>query len=115
MAEEVGLNAVAISRIWRDSRLKPHRLEVLKLSTDPHFVMKVHDIVGWYMSPPDRALVLRIDEKSQIQTLNRTQGDLPLSFGYAETLVHDYIRHGTTTLFAALDVATGEVIGRLRP
>lgn len=113
MAKEVGLNAMAISRIWRAFGLKPHRLETFKLSTDPHFVAKVHDIVGLYMSPPDKALVLCVDEKSQIQALNRTQPALPLSFGYAETQTHDYIRHGTTTLFAALDVATGEVIGRL--
>jgi transposase len=113
MAEETGLNAMAISRIWRAFGLKPHRLETFKLSTDPHFVEKVHDIVGLYMSPPDKALVLCVDEKSQIQALNRTQPALPLSFGYSETKTHDYIRHGTTTLFAALDVATGEVIGRL--
>ena len=113
MADEVGLNAMAISRIWRAFGLKPHRLETFKLSTDPHFIAKVHDIVGLYMNPPDRALVLCVDEKSQIQALNRTQPALPLSFGHAETQTHDYVRHGTTTLFAALDVATGEVIGRL--
>lgn len=113
MAEETGLNAMAISRIWRAFGLKPHRLETFKLSKDPHFVAKIHDIVGLYMNPPDRALVLCVDEKSQIQALNRTQPALPLSFGHAETQTHDYIRHGTTTLFAALDVATGEVIGRL--
>ena len=113
MAKETGLNAMAISRIWRAFGLKPHRLETFKLSTDPHFVAKVHDIVGLYMNPPDRALVLCVDEKSQIQALNRTQPALPLSFGYSETRTHDYVRHGTTTLFAALDVATGEVIGRL--
>jgi len=113
MARETGLNAMAISRIWRAFGLKPHRLETFKLSTDPHFVAKVHDIVGLYMSPPDKALVLCVDEKSQIQALNRTQPALPLSFGHAETRTHDYIRHGTTTLFAALNTATGEVIGRL--
>ena len=113
MAQETGLNAMAISRIWRAFGLKPHRLETFKLSTDPHFVAKVHDIVGLYMNPPDRAMVLCVDEKSQIQALNRTQPALPLSFGYNETRTHDYVRHGTTTLFAALDVATGEVIGRL--
>lgn len=113
MAKETGLNAMAISRIWRAFGLKPHRLETFKLSRDPYFVEKVHDIVGLYMNPPDKALVLCVDEKSQIQALNRTQPALPLSFGYAETRTHDYIRHGTTTLFAALDVATGEVIGRL--
>lgn len=113
MAKETGLNAMSISRIWRAFGLKPHRLETFKLSTDPHFIAKVHDIVGLYMDPPDRALVLCVDEKSQIQALNRTQPALPLSFGYSETRTHDYVRHGTTTLFAALDVATGEVIGRL--
>lgn len=113
MAKETGLNAMAISRIWRAFGLKPHRLETFKLSTDPHFVAKVHDIVGLYMAPPDRAMVLCVDEKSQIQALDRTQPALPLSFGHSETRTHDYIRHGTTTLFAALDVATGEVIGRL--
>lgn len=114
MAKETDLNAMAISRIWRAFGLKPHRLETFKLSTDPHFVAKVHDIVGLYMNPPDRALVLCVDEKSQIQALDRTQPALPLSFGYGETRTHDYIRHGTTTLFAALDVATGEVIGKLQ-
>ncbi|WP_029889404.1 IS630 family transposase [Polycyclovorans algicola] len=113
MAEETALNAMAVSRIWRAFGLKPHRLETFKLSTDPHFVDKVHDIVGLYLNPPDRALVLCVDEKSQIQALNRTQPGLPLRFGSAETTTHDYVRHGTTTLFAALDIATGEVIGRL--
>ena len=106
MAEETQLNAMAISRIWRAFGLKPHRLDTFKLSTDPHFIEKVHDIVGLYMSPPDKAMVLCVDEKSQIQALNRTQPSLPLSFGYRATQTHDYIRHGTTTLFAALDIAT---------
>lgn len=114
MAEATGLNAMAVSRIWRAFGLKPHRLDTFKLSTDPHFIDKVHDIVGLYMDPPDRAMVLAVDEKSQIQALNRTQPALPLSFGHAETRTHDYVRHGTTTLFAALDLATGRVIGRLR-
>ncbi len=113
MAVETDLNAMTISRIWRAFGLKPHLHETFKLSTDPHFVDKVHDIVGLYMNPPDKALILCVDEKSQIQALNRTQPALPLSFGYSETKTHDYIRHGTTTLFAALDVATGEVIGKL--
>jgi transposase len=113
MAKETGLNAMAISRIWRAFGLKPHRLDTFKLSTDPHFIEKVHDVVGLYMNPPDRALVLAIDEKSQIQALNRTQPALPLTFGHAQTRTHDYVRHGTTTLFAALDVASGQVIGRL--
>ena len=113
MAKETQLNPMAVSRIWRAYGLKPHRLETFKLSTDPHFVDKVHDIVGLYMNPPDKALVLCVDEKSQIQALSRTQPALPLSFGHCEARTHDYLRHGTTTLFAALDVATGEVIGRL--
>lgn len=113
MAKEVGVSAMSISRIWRAFGLKPHRQDTFKLSTDPHFVAKVHDIVGLYMNPPDKAMVLCVDEKSQIQALNRTQPALPLSFGHSETRTHDYVRHGTTTLFAALDIATGEVIGRL--
>jgi transposase len=113
MASETGLNAMAISRIWRAFGLKPHRLDTFKLSTDPHFIEKVHDIVGLYMNPPDRAMVLAVDEKRQIQALNRTQPAFPLGFGHPETRTHDYVRHGTTTLFAALDVATGQVIGRL--
>lgn len=113
MAKAAGLNAMAISRIWRAFGLKPHRLDTFKLSTDPNFIDKVHDVVGLYMNPPDRALVLAVDEKSQIQALNRTQPAFPLAFGHAETRTHDYVRHGTTTLFAALDVATGRVIGRL--
>lgn len=113
MAEETQLNAMAVSRIWRAFGLKPHRLETFKLSTDPHFVDKVHDIVGLYMNPPDKAVVLCVDEKSRIQALSRTQPALPLSFGRCEARTHDYLRHGTTTLFAALDVATGKVIGRL--
>lgn len=113
MAKETHLNTMAVSRIWRAFGLKPHLVDTFKLSTDPHFVDKVYDIVGLYMNPPDKALVLCVDEKSQIQALNRTQPSLPFTFGYSETKTHDYVRHGTTTLFAALDVATGEVIGRL--
>ena len=113
MAKETGLSAMSVSRIWRAFGLKPHRHDTFKLSTDPHFVAKVHDIVGLYMNPPTKAMVLCVDEKSQIQAINRTQPALPLSFGHTETRTHDYVRHGTTTLFAALDIATGEVIGRL--
>ena len=101
-------------RIWRAFVLKPHLQETFKLSTDPHFVDKVRDVVGLYLSPPDRALVLCVDEKSQIQALNRTQPGLPLTFGKPATRTHDYKRHGTTSLFAALDVATGRVIGQLK-
>lgn len=94
--------------------LKPHLSKGFKLSNDPHFVQKVRDVVGLYLDPPDKALVLCVDEKSQIQALDRTQPLLPMSFGLPETRTHDYKRHGTTTLFAALDVATGEVIGKLK-
>jgi transposase len=114
MAKATGLYPTAISRIWRAFGLKPHRLETFKLSTDPHFVAKVRDIVGLYLAPPERALVLCVDEKSQIQALNRTQPGLPLTFGKAATRTHDYKRHGTTSLFAALDVATGNVISKLQ-
>lgn len=114
MAKETGLYPTAISRIWRAFGLKPHLQETFKLSTDPHFVAKVRDIVGLYLAPPERALVLCVDEKSQIQALNRTQPGLPLSFGKPATRTHDYKRHGTTSLFAALDVATGKVIGQLQ-
>ena len=102
-----------MSRIWRAFGLQPHRQETFKLSTDPQFVDKVRDIVGLYLEPPTRALVLCVDEKSQIQALDRTQPILPLAPGVPERRTHDYMRHGTTTLFAALDVATGKVIGQM--
>lgn len=114
MAEATGLYPTAISRIWRAFGLKPHLQKTFKLSSDPHFVAKVRDIVGLYMAPPARALVLCVDEKSQIQALNRTQPSLPLTFGKPATRTHDYKRHGTTSPFAALDVATGKVIGQLQ-
>ena len=113
MAKATGLNQTAVGRIWRAFGLQPHRAETFKLSTDPLFIDKVRDIVGLYLSPPTRAVVLCVDEKSQIQALDRTQPMLPLSFGMAERRSHDYVRHGTTTLFAALDIATGKVIGAL--
>ncbi len=113
MANATGLNQTAIVRIWRAFGLQPHRAETFKLSTDPLFIDKVRDIVGLYLSPPTRAVVLCVDEKSQIQALDRTQPLLPLSLGVAERRTHDYVRHGTTTLFAALDLATGKVIGEL--
>lgn len=113
MAKATGLNQTAIVRIWQAFGLQPHRSETFKLSTDPLFIDKVRDIVGLYLSPPTRAVVLCVDEKSQIQALDRTQPLLPLSFGVAERRSHDYVRHGTTTLFAALDLATGQVIGEL--
>ena len=113
MAKATGLNQTAVLRIWQAFGLQPHRAQTFKLSTDPLFIDKVGDIVGLYLSPPTRAVVLCVDEKSQIQALDRTQPLLPLSFGVAERRSHDYVRHGTTTLFAALDLATGKVIGEL--
>ncbi len=112
MARAVGLSQSAIVRIWHAFGLQPHRSETFKLSTDPFFVEKVRDVVGLYLNPPDRAIVLCVDEKSQVQALDRTQPLLPLEPGQAERHTHDYVRHGTTALFAALNVATGNVIGR---
>lgn len=111
MASASGLSQTAVARIWRAFGLQPHRAETFKLSKDPLFVEKVRDIVGLYLNPPERALVLCVDEKTQIQALDRTQPILPMRPGQAERRSHDYTRHGTTTLFAALDVASGEIIG----
>src|SRR5215210_6025060 len=115
MARASGLSTSTVQRIWRAFGLQPHRAETFKLSTDPDFVTKVRDIVGLYMVPPARALVLCVDEKSQIQALDRSQPLLPMRPGQIERRTHDYTRHGTTSLFAALDVATGAVIGRCYP
>ena len=112
MASKVGLSQSAISRIWRAFGLKPHRASTYTLSSDPLFVEKVRDVVGLYLSPPNNALVLSVDEKSQIQALNRTQPILPMRPGCEERRTADYDRHGTTTLFAALDVKSGNVIGK---
>jgi transposase len=112
MAKEVGLNQSAVHRIWKAFGLQPHRSETFKLSADPLFVEKVRDIVGLYLDPPERAVVLCVDEKSQIQALDRTQPLLPMRPGQAERRTHDYKRHGTLSLFAALDVQAGKVIGR---
>jgi len=112
MAKMSGLSQTAVSRIWRAFALQPHRSETFKLSKDPLFIEKVRDIVGLYLNPPDRALVLCVDEKAQIQALNRTQPLLPMRPGQPERRTHDYVRHGTTSLFAAFDVATGRVIGQ---
>ena len=112
MAKKLGLSQSAISRIWRAFGLKPHRHETFQISTDPYFIEKVRDIAGLYMSPPTNALVLCVDEKSQIQALNRTQPILPLRPGQVERHTPEYQRHGTTSLFAALNVATGNVIGQ---
>lgn len=111
MAKATGLSQTAISRIWRAFSLQPHRTETFKFSTDPLFVDKVRDVVGLYLSPPDKAIVLAVDEKSQVQALDRSQPLLPLEPGRPERHTHDYARHGTTSLFAALNVATGHVIG----
>ena len=113
MAREMKLSQTAVSRIWRAFGLQPHWQETFKLSSDPLFVDKARDIVGLCMDPPLKAMVLRVDEKSQIQALDRTQPMLPLVPGMPERRTHDYMRHGTTALFAALDIATGEVIGEV--
>lgn len=113
LAQKVQVSQSTVSRAWRAFGLQPHRSETFKLSTDPLFVAKVRDIVGLYLNPPTKAMVLCVDEKSQIQALDRTQPLLPLAPGLPERRTHDYVRHGTTTLFAALDVATGNVIGEL--
>jgi transposase len=115
MAKASGMSISSVQRIWRAFGLQPHRLETFKLSTDPDFVAKVRDVVGLYVSPPEHALVLCVDEKSQIQALDRTQPLLPMRPGQAARRSHDYKRHGTTSLFAALDIATGHVIGQCFP
>ena len=111
LARRCGMSQSAISRIWRAFALQPHRSETFKLSRDPLFIEKVRDIVGLYLNPPDRALVLCVDEKAQIQALDRTQPLLPMRPGQVERRTHDYARHGTTSLFAALDLKTGRVTG----
>ncbi len=115
MAKHIGLSHSTIGRVWRAFGLQPHRSESFRLSQDPQLVEKVRDIVGLYMNPPDNAVVLCVDEKSQIQALERAQPVLPMSLGQPERRTHDYVRHGTTDLFAALDVATGEVLGKCYP
>ena len=112
MASATGYAPSTIHRIWKAFSLQPHRSETFKLSTDPLFVDKVRDIVGLYMAPPEKALVLCVDEKSQIQALDRSQPLLPMRPGQPERRSHDYKRHGTTSLFAALDIATGKIIGK---
>jgi transposase len=113
MAREVGLTQTAVHDIWQAFGLKPHRQEKWKLSGDPQFAAKVRDIVGLYLNPPERAVVLAVDEKSQIQALDRTRPILPMLPGTPERATHDYKRHGTSSLYAALDIITGKVIGRL--
>src|SRR5579862_8563808 len=115
LAKTTGLSRMTISRIWRAFGLQPHRSETFKLSPDPLLIEKVRDIAGLYINPPDHALVLCVDEKSQIQALDRTQPVLPIGLGYVEGITHDYVRNGTTTLFAALDIATGTVFTECKP
>jgi len=110
LAEETGLSKSTVQRVWAAFGIQPQRQKHFKLSTDPFFVEKVIDITGLYLNPPEHAMVLCVDEKSQTQALERTQPLLPLGLGYVEGVTHDYIRHGTTTLFAALDVASGQVL-----
>src|SRR6201997_619127 len=112
MAKAAGVSHRSVQRIWAAHGLKPHRVRTFKLSTDPKFAAKVQDVVGLYVDPPEHALVLSVDEKSQIQALDRTQPGLPMKRGRCGTMTHDYKRHGTTTLFAALDVLEGRVIGQ---
>ena len=115
MAKDSGLSVSTVQRIWRAFGLQPHRMETFKLSTDPDFVAKVRDVVGLYVSPPQHAVVLCVDEKSQIQALDRSQPMLPMRPGQPARRSHDYTRNGTTSLFAALDIATGKVIGKCYP
>ncbi|MEX1258203.1 MAG: IS630 family transposase [Gemmatimonadota bacterium] len=115
MAKATSLSKSTVQRVWSLFNVQPHRQKHFKLSTDPFFVEKVHDIVGLYLNLPDHAMVLCVDEKSQTQALERTQPLLPLGLGYVEGVTHDYVRHGTTTLFAALDVASGQVLARCSP
>src|ERR1700682_3983944 len=115
MAASQKVSPATVQRIWRKHKLQPHRVESFKFSNDPQFALKVRDIVGLYMNPPDKAIVLSVDEKSQIQALDRTQPILPLRPGLPERQTHDYERHGTTTLFAALNVLEGTIIGECQP
>ena len=115
MADTTGVSKSTVHRVWKAFNIQPHRQKHFRLSTDPFFVEKVHDIVGLYLNPPDNAMVLYVDEKGQTQALERTQPLLPLGLGYVEGVTHGYIRHGTTTLFAALDVATGQILAQCKP
>jgi transposase len=115
MAAELGVSQTHVWRVWNAHGIAPHRVDYFKISTDPQFVEKLRDVVGLYLNPPERAVVLSVDEKSQIQALDRTQPGLPIKKGRAGTMTHDYKRYGTTTLFAALDVATGAVLHECMP
>jgi putative transposase len=114
IAVEAKLSKSTVQRVWKAFGLQPHRQKHFKISTDPFFVEKVRDIVGLYLNPPDHAIVLGVDEKSQVQALDRTQPMLPLGLGYVEGVTHDYVRHGTTTPFAALDLASGHVLAQCK-
>lgn len=114
VARETGISKSQVQRYFQLFGLQPHRTQSFKLSNDPFFIEKVRDIVGLYLNPPDKALVLCVDEKSQVQALERTQPVLPMGLGYVEGITHDYVRHGTTTLFAALNIASGEVISQCK-
>src|SRR4030081_1844883 len=115
MAKAAGISVSSVQRIWRAHGLQPHRVRQFKLSNDPQFAAKLHEIVGLYVNPPSHAIVLSVDEKSQIQALDRTQPGLPMKKGRAGTITHDYKRHGTTTLFAALNMLDGRVIAACIP
>ena len=115
MARYAGVTPWQVRKVWAAARLKPHRLKSFKLSTDPQFPDKVLDVVGLYLNPPDNAMVLSVDEKTQIQALDRTQPRLPIRPGQIERRTHDYKRHGTTSLYAAFDVTTGKVMGSAHP
>jgi len=115
MAKVTGVSPASVQRIWEDAGLKPHLIRTFKLSKDPQFDEKLVDVVGLYLNPPEKAMVLCVDEKSQIQALDRTQKGLPMKKGRCGTMTHDYKRHGTTTLFAALELVTGKVIGSCKP
>lgn len=112
ISEQTSISKSTVQRVWSAFGLQPHRHKSFKLSTDPFFIEKLRDIVGLYLNPPENAVVLCVDEKSQCQALERTQPVLPMGLGYVEGVTHDYVRHGTTTLFAALNIATGKVIGK---
>src|SRR3979411_1874877 len=115
MAAKVGVSSATVQRVWSEHRLYPHRVRTFKLSKDPRFVEKLTDVVGLYLNPPDKALVLCVDEKSQIQALDRSQPGLPMKKGRCGTMTHDYKRNGTTSLFAALNVLQGTVVGECMP
>jgi hypothetical protein len=115
LADHLGVSFASIARIWRKWNLQPWRTETFKFSTDPELEAKIRDVVGLYLAPPDNAIVLSIDQKSQVQALDRTAPILPLRPGIPEKQTHDYLRHGTTTLFAALEIATGKVTDARQP